>query len=251
MKIVSWNVAGIRACHKKNGLSFIETENPDIICFQESKCEESQFPKDLFPEYKFKYWNATKLRKGLHGTSIWSKIEPKNVNYGWDKEGRMIHLEYDNFNLINVYTPNSKNDLSRLAERVEEWDILYRTYTTHINENKPCILCGDFNVAHHEIDIYNHFGMDQSPGFTKLERQSFSLLTDTFVDIFRLKNPSKGKCFTFWPYMVTDAREKNMGWRLDYFLLDKSFVENVTHVDILADVHGSDHCPLSLVMKIT
>jgi len=248
MKIVSWNVAGIRACYKKSELSFINDEKPDIICFQESKCEESQFPPNLFPEY-IKYWNATKLRKGLHGTSIWTKIKPIKVEFGNDLEGRVIHMEFEGFNIVNVYTPNSKMDLSGLTRRINQWDPEFRSFVNELNQSKPTILCGDFNVAHTEIDIYNHIGMSKSPGYTDLERESFTLLTDTFVDIHRMKYPEAKSLFTFWPYVVRTARELNQGWRLDYILIDKTLIDKSQESSILKHVMGSDHCPISLIIE--
>tara|TARA_B100001094_G_C18194596_1_gene809747 strand:- start:7907 stop:8647 length:741 start_codon:yes stop_codon:yes gene_type:complete len=244
MKILSWNVAGIRACFKKSKLSLVNEY--DIVCFQETKCEQHQFTES-FPEFPHKYWHATQGRKGLHGTSIWSKTEPLSVTKGLpnelDTEGRVITAEYDDFVLVTVYTPNSKADLSRLDERVNEWDVAFRQYVNSFG--KPSILCGDFNTAYLDLDIYNPDGMHLSAGFTYSERNSFGLLLDTFVDVHRQNNINKEGEFTFWPYTVKVAREKNMGWRLDYFLVSKDFAREM-ETSILKYYTGSDHCPIAL-----
>ena len=276
MKVLNWNVAGIRACYKKDGLSIVN--NYDIVCFQETKCEKFQFPQEsLFPEFKYKYWHATKGRKGFHGTSIWSKEEPVSVVYGlpceyndptskscevpagnfdptskscevpagnFDQEGRVITAQFPEFTIVTVYTPNSKADLSRLPERVNEWDTRFRNYVNSIPGS--VVLCGDFNVAHLDLDIYNPQGHSLSAGFTDPERTSFSKLLETFTDIHRYMYPKETGHFTFWPYTVKIARSQNLGWRLDYFLVSKDLIEKVKKVGILQKHLGSDHCPIEI-----
>ena len=249
--ILCWNVAGIRACHKKGGLSIVK--DYDIVCFQESKCERDQFKKqsEELSEFPYKYWHATLGRKGLHGTSIWSKEEPHIVTYGLpngeDTEGRVITAEYGSFVIVTNYTPNSKADLSRLEERTKKWDVAYKEYVDSIK--KPVILCGDFNVAHKDIDIYSPAGMERYAGFTPEERLSFNKLATKYIDIHRYNNPEKEKEFTFWPYTVPTARTKNMGWRLDYFLVSQSLVDKVKETKIIQEQKGSDHCPISMKIK--
>lgn len=252
MKILSWNVAGIRAAKKKNNFDFARDGKYDIICFQETKCEKDQFPEDEFPIYE-KYWHSTKLRKGLHGTSIWTKEIPLNCYYGFEKigsdmdnEGRIITLEFDNFYLVTVYTPNSKSDLSRLSERTEIWDTAFRKYINELKAEKSTIVCGDLNCAYDDKDIYEPKGHDRCAGFTDNERKSFGKMMETFYDIHRFLYDDTKNEFTFWPYTIKTARPNNLGWRIDYFLIDKESIHMVKDSKILMDIHGSDHCPIEL-----
>ena len=247
MKILNWNVAGIRACCKKDGLRIVN--NYDIVCFQETKCEKFQFPQEsLFPQFKYKYWHATQGRKGLHGTSIWSKEEPMSVVYGlpceYNEEGRVITAQFPEFTIVTVYTPNAKADLSRLQERVNDWDTRFRNYVNSIQGS--VVLCGDFNVSHLDLDIYNPQGHSLSAGFTDPERASFSKLLETFTDVHRHMHPNETGHFTFWPYTVKTARTQNLGWRLDYFLISKDLIDQVKNTKILQEHLGSDHCPIEI-----
>lgn len=251
MKILSWNVAGIRACIKK--VDFNELiKNYDIVCFQESKCEEQQFPCESFSMFRYKFWHSTKGRKGLHGTSIWSKQEPVSVEYGLpsglDNEGRVITADFLDFILVTVYTPNSKGDLSRLNERVNLWDKQFKEYVDKLAKIKTTIICGDLNVAHKDIDIYNPQGHTRMAGFTNEERESFTKLLENYVDVYREFYPENKKMFTFWPYTIKVARPNNLGWRLDYFLSsDLNILKDST---ILSKQEGSDHCPIELILNI-
>ena len=246
--IVSWNVAGIRAAFKKNGLVGLPV-NADIICFQETKCEENQVTNliDAHPEFPFKYFHSTQGRKGLHGTSIWSRREPIEVTRGLpngvDEEGRVITCEFDEFNLVTVYTPNSRGDLSRLVYRTTVWDPAFRNYVTTLKDIKPTIVCGDLNVCHKDIDVFDPSLRNSCPGLMDSERYQFDLLLRSgFKDTYRKNNETNG--FTFWPYNVKPARELNLGWRLDYFLVSYDIDNCNTYA--LPKVTGSDHCPVVL-----
>jgi exodeoxyribonuclease-3 len=256
MSILSWNVAGLRAAIKKGGLDFIIENKYDIVCLQEIKVEESQLVdfqkfRDVYPHM---FFNSSRARKGYSGTAIWSKEKPIKVQYGLinkelDREGRVIIAEFEHFNLLNVYTPNSKADLSRLNERVNEWDTQFRESIS--SSSKPFILCGDFNVAHQDVDIHEPLakGRNTCAGFTPAERMSFQKLLDVgFVDIHRRFCTSE-KAFTFWPYTNTKARPLNMGWRIDYFLLSTALINIVKESVILSERMGSDHCPILLLIE--
>ena len=247
MKIISWNVAGFRACLKKGFESFFNEINADIICLQEVKAESNQY--DFHPDNYYEYLNTAE-KKGYSGVLIYSKLKPLNVTYGMgidihDHEGRMITLEFEDFYLVTEYTPNVKRDLSRLSYRME-WENDLKEYLEKLNSIKPVILCGDLNVAHTEKDIKNAKANMGNAGFTIEEREKFTeLLNNGFIDTYRFFNKDKTDAYTWWSYMG-NAREKNIGWRLDYFLVSSSFIKNVKKVDIYDKVYGSDHCPIGL-----
>ncbi len=247
MKIISWNVAGIRACMKKGLVDFFENENADIFCMQEIKANENQF--DFRPNGYNMYLFSAK-RKGYSGTLIYSKLKPLNVTYGgideeYDDEGRTITLEYDKFYLVNVYVPNVKRNLQRMESRVR-FDDLFKIYLNKLDKIKPVIICGDFNVAHEEIDIYNAKSNVGHAGFTYEEREKFSCLLESgFIDIYRYFNKNIANAYTWWSYMK-GVRERNIGWRIDYFLISKRYIENVKNTMIYKDILGSDHCPIGI-----
>ena len=246
MKIVSWNVAGIRACIKKGLPDFFNQIQADMFCLQEVKAESHQI--DFHPEGYYEYLYPAK-RKGYSGTMIFSKTEPLDIQYGYgeaeyDDEGRSITAEYDNFYLVTTYVPNAKRDLSRLESRMYFEDS-FRAYLHRLEKKKPVILCGDLNVAHNEIDICNARANRGHAGFTDEERSKFSeLLNSGFVDTFRALNPDKVQ-YSWWSYFGR-SRENNAGWRLDYFIVSKDFFPLVKDSCIYADVFGSDHCPVGL-----
>lgn len=262
MKIYSWNVNGIRSVEKKGALAeFINKENPDIICFQETKAHEAQLDLE-FPEYE-KYWNSAE-RKGYSGTAIWTKIPPLNVAYGLpegliteyklDKddygdpsnEGRVTMLEFEDFYLTTVYTPNSKGDLSRLGLREKQWDPAFLQYMKRREETKPMIFCGDFNVAHTELDLANPKPNIGKHGFTTEERGGFdNMLKAGFIDTLRAFHPEEGNLYTWWTHWA-NARARNVGWRIDYFMISASLKDRLKGAAIHADVMGSDHCPVSI-----
>ena len=250
MKLLSWNVAGIRAVLRKNALDFTLNSDYDVLCFQETKAERSQV-KDISKftnEYPYQHWNHSKTKKGYSGTAIWSKQEFKELSSpGFDQEGRITAVEFETFQLVTVYTPNSKGDLSRLDERINIWDALFKIYCDELNQIKPLIICGDFNVIHQDIDIHKpeeHRGNIYA-GFTDEERQSFTeLLGYGYSDAFRMFNDKEGH-YTWWSYMH-GARNRNIGWRLDYFLVPDSLKKNTKSSEILKSVIGSDHCPITL-----
>lgn len=247
MKIVSWNVAGFRACLKKGFATFFEKEDADIFCLQEVKAEKDQY--DFHPNGYYEYLNPAE-RKGYSGVLIFTKIKPIQVSYGigidvHDHEGRVITLEFEDFYLVNQYVPNVKRDLSRLEYRMA-WEEDLKQYLKKLEQKKPVIICGDFNVAHQEIDIKNAKANIGNAGFTYEEREKFSCLLDSgFIDTFRYFNPDKKDCYSWWSYMGK-AREKNIGWRIDYFLVSKSIINKVRNSTIYSDVFGSDHCPVGL-----
>lgn len=245
MKIISWNVNGLRACINKGFYDFLDKENPDIICLQEIKVQEDQL--DLNINGYHLYLN-TGIIKGYSGTLILTKEIPlnfiKGINDEYNDEGRVITLEYKDFYLVNIYTPNSKRDLSRLNYRIEFEDKL-RLYLNKLKESKNVILCGDLNVAHNEIDLRNPKSNIGNSGFTYEERGKFQELLDSgFIDTFRYLNKDLIK-YTWWSYMFK-AREKNIGWRIDYFLVSNDFKDKIKHHHIYDDVLGSDHCPISI-----
>ena len=251
VRILSWNVAGIRAVLRKNALDFSLKGEYDIMCFQETKAEQQQVKNiDAFKSiYPHQYWNHSKTKKGYSGTAIWSKIPFINMLEppSFDNEGRITTVEYSEFYLITVYTPNSKGDLSRLNERTTEWDPLFQTYCNFLKNQKPVIICGDLNVIHQEIDIHQpekHQGNIYA-GYTIEERTTFTqLLSSGYFDAFRKFNQEPNN-YTWWSYMH-NARTKNIGWRLDYFLVDSRFFSNTKDSTIEKDILGSDHCPISL-----
>lgn len=247
MKLVSWNVNGIRACVNKGFKDFFEKINADIFCIQETKCQPDQIELE-FEGYK-SYWNSAQ-KKGYSGTAIFTKIEPLTVKYGigieeHDKEGRVITLEFDNFYMVNIYTPNSKRELERLGYR-QIWEEEIRKYLIKLNKTKPVIMCGDLNVAHKEIDLKNPKTNRHNAGFTDEERQKMTELLDAgFTDSFRYLYPDKDNAYSWWSYMG-HAREKNVGWRIDYFIVSKSIENQIKEAKIYPEIMGSDHCPVGL-----
>ena len=250
MKLISWNVNGLRAVMKKNFYEFVNDTNPDILCIQETKMQEGQADVEL-PEYH-KYWCSAE-KKGYSGTLTLSKEEPLNVtcNMGVDKhdhEGRIVNCEYPGFYLVNVYVPNSQNELARLDYRME-WEDDFLKYTKQLEKNKPVIICGDMNVAHKEIDLKNPATNRRNAGFTDEEREKMSLLQDSgLTDTFRFFYPEQEGAYSWWSYRG-NARANNTGWRIDYFLVSKALEDRLESADILTDVYGSDHCPVVLEIK--
>ena len=254
MNILSWNVAGIRAVIRKNALDFTLKKEYDVLCFQETKAEQSQVKNidQITKLYPFQIWNHSKKRKGYSGTCILSSIPFESVvdTPDFDKEGRITCVEFEKFYLVNVYTPNSKFDLSRLTERIDDWDPNFRRFCNNLNEVKSVIICGDLNVCHTNLDIYDHmkYRLNIHAGFTKDERQSFQILLDTgYIDAFRTVNKDPFR-FTYWSY-ANNARYKNEGWRLDYFLVSKKLSDCIVESTIQSNIYGSDHCPITI--KIT
>ncbi|MDY2735973.1 exodeoxyribonuclease III [Intestinibacter sp.] len=251
MKFISWNVNGIRACVTKGFLDFFNEVDADIFCLQETKLQKGQIDLDL-PGYH-QYWNYAE-KKGYSGTAIFTKKEPLSVNYGMqieehDKEGRVITLEFEKFYFVTVYTPNSQSELKRLDYRMK-WEDDFRNYLSDLNDKKPVIVCGDLNVAHKEIDLKNPKTNRKNAGFTDEERAKFTeLLEYGFIDTYRYFNPDKEGVYSWWSYRFK-AREKNAGWRIDYFLTSKSLEKNLVSADIHTSVLGSDHCPIELVVEI-
>lgn len=250
MKLISWNVNGIRACINKGFYEFLEKESPDVLCIQESKMQEGQI--DLLTDGYYQYFNSA-TKKGYSGTIVFSKKKPLSVQYGigidvHDDEGRMITVEYDSFYLINVYTPNSQEELKRLQYRIQ-WEADFRSYIKRLMESKAVIICGDLNVAHKEIDLKNPTQNRKNPGFSDEERHAFDqLLSIGMVDAFRYFYPNLEHAYTWWSYRFR-ARERNSGWRIDYFLVSDSYINQCEDVHIYSDVQGSDHCPISLILK--
>lgn len=255
-KIASWNVAGLRACVKKECLEYIKKENADIFCLQETKCEESKLPpevKNRFPEYHT-YWLGG-LKAGYAGVGLYTKKKPLKVSYGigsaeFDSEGRLITAEYENFYLVAVYVPNAGQGLKTLDKRMK-WDKLFHEHLAKLDQIKPVILVGDLNVAHHPIDLANPASNTRSAGFTVEERDSFSsLLERGFVDSFRKLYPDKTGAYTYWTYMNKAARSRNTGWRIDYYVVSERLMENVCDNLIRNNIYGSDHCPIVLYLKV-
>lgn len=247
MKFVSWNVNGIRACTGKGFMDFFKDIDADFFSIQESKLQAGQLELDL-PGYH-QYWNYAK-KKGYSGTAIFTKHEPINVKYGMgieqhDEEGRLITLEMDKFYFITVYVPNSQNELKRLSYRME-WEKDFRDYVSGLAEKKPVIICGDMNVAHNDIDIKNPASNHHNPGFTDEEREKMTeLLAAGFTDSFRYLYPDKKDTYSWWSYRF-NSRERNAGWRIDYFLVSDSIKDKIQDSKILSDIYGSDHCPVEL-----
>ena len=250
MKIISWNVAGLRACLKKGFDEFFYTADADIYCLQEVKALEEQI--DFEPDGYHLYINPAE-KKGYSGTLIWTCYEPLSVTYGLgipehDHEGRVITLEFEEFYLVNQYVPNAKDDLSRLDYRMT-WEDALRNYLKELEKKKPVVMCGDLNVAHQEIDIKNAKPNMGHAGFTNEERAKFTeLLNSGFIDTYRYYNPDKIE-YTGWSYF-RNARATNAGWRIDYFVVSKSIIDKVTNTHIYTDVYGSDHCPISIDIRL-
>lgn len=256
LKITTWNVNGLRnLLIKQNGLKFIKEDAADILCFQETKCGNSKVPMEVrYPaDHKKAYFNGSE--DGHSGVACLVKQEPVNVTNGigkeiYDKEARVITMEYEKFYLVNVYVPNSGRGLVRLDFRMK-WDADFLAYLKDLDSKKPIIVCGDLNVSHHEIDLTNPKTNLKTAGFTIGERDNFTKLLNEnqLVDIFRLLNPGKPQCYTYWSYMQ-NSRAKNIGWRLDYFLLSRRWAEKTCDVVIQNKIEGSDHCPVSIYMAI-
>ena len=250
MKLISWNVNGLRACVAKNFIDFFKEIDADVFCIQESKLQEGQIDLNL-PGYH-QYWNYAE-KKGYSGTAIFTKQQPLSVSYGMgieehDKEGRVITLEFENFYMITVYTPNSQTELARLSYRME-WEDAFRAYLKKLEETKPVVVCGDLNVAHKEIDLKNPKTNRKNAGFTDEEREKFSILLDSgFIDTFRYFYPDAEGIYSWWSYRF-QARAKNAGWRIDYFLISKSLKDNLKSAHIHTDILGSDHCPVECVLE--
>lgn len=251
MKLVSWNVNGLRACMGKGFAEFLSKEDPDVICLQETKMQREQADFQ-FPGYH-EYWNSATVKKGYSGTAIFSKEEPLKVTYGigmeeHDGEGRVITAWYPDFILVTVYTPNSQRELARLSYRME-WEEVFKAYLLQLKEEKPVIVCGDMNVAHQPIDLKNPKTNQRNAGFTIEEREKMTqLLSCGFVDTFRHFYPDTEGVYSWWSYMFK-AREKNAGWRIDYFLADDRLLPRLSDARILTEVMGSDHCPVELLLK--
>lgn len=251
MKLISWNVNGLRAVMNKGFKEFFESIDADAICLQETKLQEGQI--EFAPEGYYTYWNSA-VKKGYSGTVIFTKAKPINVTYGigieeHDQEGRVITAEYESFYLVDCYTPNSQRELTRLDYRMK-WEDDFRKYLEELNQKKPVILCGDLNVAHNEIDLKNPKTNRHNAGFTDEERNKMTeLLGAGFTDSFRYLYPDKTDIYSWWSYMF-HAREKNAGWRIDYFIVSNSIKDKIKDSKILTEIMGSDHCPVELDIEI-
>lgn len=251
MKLVSWNVNGIRACLDKNFMDFFNEANADIFCINESKVQEGQVELDL-PGYN-QYWNYAD-KKGYSGVAVFAKKEPIAVTYGigideHDHEGRVITLEYENFYLVSVYVPNSRQELERLDYRMK-WEDDFLAYIDGLNKKKPVIYCGDLNVAHEEIDLKNPKTNHKNAGFTDEERAKFSnVLSHGYIDTFRYFYPDRTDIYSWWSYRFK-SREKNAGWRIDYFIVSECLKDKLKDADIKTEVLGSDHCPVELLIDL-
>lgn len=266
MKLYSWNVNGIRAVINKGTFqSFVQKHQPDILCLQETKAKQGQAEIDL-PEYT-EYWNSAD-KAGYSGTAIFSKIKPLTVMNGFaggiskkynlandgygdpSKEGRVISAEFDEFWVVTVYTPNSKNDLSRLELRHKQWDPAFLEHIKGLEESKPVLFCGDLNVAHNEIDLANPTANVGKHGFTNEEREGFdSFESAGYVDTFRSLHPDTTEAYTWWTHWA-NARARNVGWRIDYWLASRDIADKIVSAEIHADIMGSDHCPVSIDVRI-
>ncbi|EGT0690138.1 exodeoxyribonuclease III [Clostridium perfringens] len=250
MKLISWNVNGLRACVKKGFLDYFKSEDADIFCLQETKLQEGQIDLDL--EGYHQYWNYAE-KKGYSGTAIFTKKEPLNVYYGinmehHDKEGRVITLEFEDFFMVTVYTPNSQSELARLEYRME-WEDDFRNYLLELSSKKGVVVCGDLNVAHKEIDLKNPKTNRKNAGFTDEERDKFStLLSSGFIDTFRYFNPDLEGVYSWWSYRF-NARKNNAGWRIDYFLVSNNLEDRIKEASIDTEILESDHCPVKLIME--
>ena len=250
-KLISWNVNGLRACMGKGFSEFFHNQNADFFCLQETKLQQGQISMDL-PGY-FQFWNYAE-KKGYSGTAVFAKEEPLSVTYGLgdpelDNEGRMITLEYPHFYCVTCYTPNAQRELARIEHRMR-WDEAFRNYIQTLDAKKPVILCGDLNVAHHEIDLKNPASNRGNAGFSDQERESFTkTLSLGFTDTFRHLFPDTAGAYTWWSYMF-QARAKNAGWRIDYFLVSDRIAGKILNTPIYSDVFGSDHCPVGLEIDI-
>lgn len=251
MKLISWNVNGIRACCDKGFRDAFKSLDADFFCLQETKMQEGQL--DLAFDGYTSYWNYAE-KKGYSGTAIFTRHQPLSVTYGLDiehhdKEGRVITLEMENFYLVTVYTPNSQDGLKRLDYRMT-WEDDFRNYLLELDKKKPVIVCGDLNVAHKEIDLKNPKTNRMNAGFTDQEREKFQLLLDSgFIDTFRFFYPDMESIYSWWSYRFK-AREKNAGWRIDYFLASKRLADKLTGAKIHTEIYGSDHCPVEVTIDL-
>ena len=251
MNLISWNVNGLRAVLNKGFMDFFIAEQPDIFCLQETKMQPEQ--ADIKPEGYEVYWNSA-VRKGYSGTAVFSRIKPNAVMIDLEQEehgseGRVLTLEYDDFYLVNVYSPNSQRELARLDYRMI-WQDDFRTHLKRLDAKKPVIICGDMNVAHQEIDLKNPKSNKKNAGFTPQEREKMTeLLAAGFIDSFRYLYPEQTGAYTWWSYMF-NARAKNAGWRIDYFLVSERIKEQIRQAKIYSEVMGSDHCPVGLEIAI-
>ena len=250
MKLVSWNVNGLRACVNKGFSDFLTASQADVVCVQETKMQKEQAEFE-FPGYH-EFWNSAE-KKGYSGTAVFSKTKPLSVKYDMgiaehDHEGRVITVEFPEFNLVNVYTPNSKRELERLDYRMA-WEDAFQNYVKELDKMKPVIICGDLNVAHEEIDLKNPKTNHHNAGFTDEERAKLTqFLKKGFIDSFRYFYPDKTGIYSWWSYMF-QVRKKNAGWRIDYFLVSDKLKAKMQDAEIYTDVMGSDHCPIGLLLK--
>lgn len=250
MKLISWNVNGLRACVNKGFIDYFKASDADIFCVQETKLQEGQICLELGESYR-QYWNYAE-KKGYSGTAVFTRIDPLSVRYGMEEdsepEGRMITLEFESFYLVTVYTPNAKRDLSRLEYRLE-WEERFRRYLQKLDARKPVIVCGDLNVAHQEMDLKNAKSNHGNSGFTPEERDKMTRLLDAgFTDTFRHRYPDRTDAYTWWSFMPK-VRERNIGWRIDYFLVSARLKGYIKDAEIDAAITGSDHCPVILEME--
>lgn len=251
MKLISWNVNGLRACMNKNFMEFFKEADADIFCIQETKLQEGQI--DFAPAGYYAYWNYAE-KKGYSGTAVFTKNKPISVIYGMnieehDKEGRLITLEFKDFYFSTVYVPNSQRGLTRLDYRMK-WEDDFRNFICSLNDKKPVIFCGDLNVAHKEIDLKNPKTNHNNAGFTDDERNKMTkMLSSGFTDTFRYLHPDAENIYSWWSYMF-HARENNAGWRIDYFIASETLNSKLIHADILTAVFGSDHCPIELQIDL-
>lgn len=251
MKLISWNVNGLRACCDKGFREAFQILNADFFCLQETKMQEGQL--DLSFEGYTSYWNYAE-KKGYSGTAIFTRLKPLNVTYGLgidvhDHEGRVITLEMDNFYLVTVYTPNSQDGLKRLDYRMT-WEDDFRNYLLELDKKKPVLVCGDLNVAHKEIDLKNPKTNRMNAGFTDQEREKFQILLDAgFIDTFRYFYPEQTGIYSWWSYRFK-AREKNAGWRIDYFLASRRLADKLESAQIHTEIFGSDHCPVEVTLNV-
>jgi len=250
MKLVSWNVNGLRACVNKGFYEYFRTADADIFCVQETKLQEGQIQLEIDESYH-QYWNYAE-KKGYSGTAVFTRIAPTSVRYGIngepDEEGRVITLEFDEFFLVNVYTPNARRDLSRLPFRLE-WEDRFRGFLQELDAEKPVIVCGDMNVAREDIDIKNAKQNRGNSGFTDEEREKMARLLEAgFIDTFRHLYPERTDAYTWWSFMPK-VRERNIGWRIDYFLVSARLADRIADAGMDVDVLGSDHCPVRLELR--
>ncbi len=250
MKLISWNVNGLRAVFSKGFPDIIKSLEADFVCLQETKMQAGQLDAEL-PDFPYSYWNYA-VKKGYSGTAIYTRHEPLSVSYGigieeHDQEGRVICLEYPDFYLVTVYTPNSQDDLRRLSYRMT-WEDAFRAYLKELDSKKPVIVCGDLNVAHKEIDLKNPKSNRKNAGFTDEERGKFQELLDAgFIDTFRYFYPDQADIYSWWSYRFK-ARERNSGWRIDYFVTSERLASRLLGASIHTEIYGSDHCPVELLL---